>query len=967
MKKKLPKYLLLILLVNISTTKLISQINNIGYPFIEHYEREEFQAGIQSWMISQAPDGLMYFANNDGLLEFDGQYWNLHYLTEKTIFRSVFADNSGKIYVGGNNNFGYYERNISGVLVFHSLIPLLKAQKKDFEEIWKIYKLNDDIVFQSYKQLIIYKQNKTITIIKAPSLFHFSFVLNNILYIVDKEKGLMTYKKGVLQQLKGTEKIRNYEITSILTYGKNLLICTLDDGIYVYDGEKTVEWENKVSSFLRENQIYCAIRIDADKIAFGTIQNGLLICSNKGEVNLFLNESKGLQNNTILCMFIDKNGNLWLGTDNGIDLVKINSPFRLLNKFNGISAGYTAIVYNNILYLGTNRGVFYMNFNSDSFNFKNDNYFKLIENTKGQVWKLQIIDNQLFCGHNSGTFIISGTSAKKISDIPGVWTFIQIPQQQNKIIAGTYNGLILFEKINNTWQFKSKISGFSQSSRIMLFDKDMTIWMSHGFKGVYHLFLNNNFDKIEKIDFFNKNNGFKTDYGINLTTLKNKIVFLSSDGVYKFNDKNKKMESSEDFNSLFKIQEINYAKENDNNDIWFYSGKKLFVLRYLEDGNYSEIALPFNPLQGMFIGGFEFVYSLSKEKILLGYEKGFIIYNQTFNKNYQAPFKSYFREIKIPSLDSDLISGKLFYQNKNKPKINFKNNGLLFYFSAVELEDPQNLEFSTFLNGYDKTWSDWEKRFDREFTNLHEGNYSFYVKAKNVYGVETPPIIYNFTIKPPLTRTKLAYVIYLFLIIFSLFLLIYSVLKRIEKVKLREEKIQKEKFLELERNMQRETLISEKEIIRLRNEKLRQEMKNKNKELADSTMQTIRKNKFLIHIKTDLMTIHSNITNENVKKNIKSIIRKLDNDINNENNWKVFENHFLNVHEEFLIKFKQAYPEITPSELRLCACLRMNLSSKEIGSLFNISVRGVETSRYRLRKVLNLDRKTNLTDFILSF
>ena len=140
----------------------------------------------------------------------------------------------------------------------------------------------------------------------------------------------------------------------------------------------------------------------------------------------------------------------------------------------------------------------------------------------------------------------------------------------------------------------------------------------------------------------------------------------------------------------------------------------------------------------------------------------------------------------------------------------------------------------------------------------------------------------------------------------------------------------------------------------------------KNKELADSTMQKIHKNKFLINLKSELNRIFIETSDVRLKTRVKKVVKKIDNDINNENNWKIFETHFSNVHEEFLTSLKQEYPKISPAELRLCACLRMNISTKEIASLLNISVRGVEASRYRLRKTINLDRKTNLTDFILS-
>jgi len=140
----------------------------------------------------------------------------------------------------------------------------------------------------------------------------------------------------------------------------------------------------------------------------------------------------------------------------------------------------------------------------------------------------------------------------------------------------------------------------------------------------------------------------------------------------------------------------------------------------------------------------------------------------------------------------------------------------------------------------------------------------------------------------------------------------------------------------------------------------------KNKELANATIQMLQKNKILISLKKELKNFADHIDNEQ-KYKVKRLLRRIDKEIDDENQWKIFETHFESVHEEFLLRIKSAYNDLTPRELKLCAYLRMNISSKEIAALMNISTRGVEISRYRLRKKLNLKREINLTDFILSF
>ena len=191
--------------------------------------------------------------------------------------------------------------------------------------------------------------------------------------------------------------------------------------------------------------------------------------------------------------------------------------------------------------------------------------------------------------------------------------------------------------------------------------------------------------------------------------------------------------------------------------------------------------------------------------------------------------------------------------------------------------------------------------------------------------------------------------------------------KRFQRAELLNQQKQKEEFRKKEEELHRETLEAEKEVIRMRNEKLREKMKQKDKELANSTIQTLHKNEMLITLRDELKKLAAFSNEAGHTHEVNHLVRKINREIDNENQWKIFEIQFEKVHEEFLNRMKSAHPNLSPRELKLCAYLRMNITSKEISVLMNISTRGVEISRYRLRKKLNLSRETNLTDFILTF
>lgn len=952
------------LLIFFMFSAVFAQTNIFGTSLVRNYSRSDFHAGSQTWDIQQGSNGMMYFANNSGLLEFDGINWNLYPLPNGSVMRAIKSTSDGIIYAGGFNEIGYYEINNMGGAIYKSITNLLPEELSDFGEVWKIFIHSDGIIFQTYTQVMFYKDNK-INVIKAPSIFHFSFLVNNEYYINDMEKGLMRLAMGKLYPLKGVDKLIGKKIWGLLPFNDKILISTESDGVFLYNGnslETTITSSNK---FLKKNQIYTTELINPKSIAFGTIQNGLLICDFSGNQIQHINNYNGLQNNTILCIKQDSFGNLWLGTDRGIDFVQINSPLLQLSNNYGVSAGYAAIISNNILYLGTNQGLLTKEISNLNVSCIKDNDMTLIEETKGQVWTLAEVDGSLFCGHNAGTFIIDGNKAEKISDIPGAWIFLPVPNNSNKIIAGTFTGFSLYEKLKGKWKFKKQIKGFSESSRSMEFDIDGSLWMTHGYKGIYHISFNNLYDSIINIDYYNSKHSKLNNQVLGIAKINDEIFFTSSGGILKYDKVKDIFIRNEKLNKIFNNQLIRSIKLDSHNNIWYFTEDANGVLRVGEDGNYVDVKIPFKYLKGKFIHSFEFVYPYNEKNVFFGTENGFIYYQPSLNKDYNYPFSTYLKSMHTSNYDSTF---KIDESQRGKPiSLEFENNNIEFIFAANDFENLNNIKFSSFLEGYDKEWSEWHSRNTKEYTNLYEGEYVFKVKSKNDYGTITKEQKIEFTITPPFLRSFVAFILYFLIFIICIFILIQFLKKRFKRAKKRNEKEQQELFRKKEQKLRTESLLAEKEIIRLRNDKLREGIKMKDKELANSTIEMLHKNEMLIALRDELKKLSDLSKDENHKHEVKHLMRKINKEIDNEKQWQVFEIHFENVHEEFLERIKNKYPKLTPRELKLCAYLRMNISSKEISVLMNISTRGVEISRYRLRKKLELDRETNLTDFVLSF
>ncbi len=252
----------------------------------------------------------------------------------------------------------------------------------------------------------------------------------------------------------------------------------------------------------------------------------------------------------------------------------------------------------------------------------------------------------------------------------------------------------------------------------------------------------------------------------------------------------------------------------------------------------------------------------------------------------------------------------------------------------------------------------------KEYTNLPDGKYIFEVKA--ILNGDTCSDIASieFTILSPWYRSILAYIIYLSLTAL-LFIILYK--KTISKQK----KIIHQKGEELiaqNRRHEEENKIKDQEIYELHNENLKAELRYKTQELTGYILNAIRKNEILEDVKKNAINISRAIDEQKqlniIKQKVVRLISQIDNSIEHDNEFEVFKSNFDLVHKDFFKLLDKNFPGLSRNDKILCAYLNMNLSTKEIAPLLNISVRGVEVNRYRLRKKMNLDRDINLSEYL---
>jgi len=908
-------------------------------PPVNNFSQKNYNAGAQNWSLSQSKEGNLYVANNFGLLEFNGAKWRLYNTPNSTIMRSVnvFED---KIFTGFYMDFGYWLRDDYGELYFTSLVAKFNIPVLEDEQFWNIIKYDDWVIFQSLQRIYFYNlKTNEFKIISSDVKITKMFSVKNTIYFQQLGKGLFKIENGEPKLISDNTLFRENDIINIHQNENQLIILTNTEGFVMLENKKLTYWENANRS-LKNKKVYNSIQLKNNGFAIGTISNGVLFLTSKGELSYEKNKNNRLSNNTVLSMLEDSNGVVWLGLDNGISSVNINSQIKIFNDKEGkIGTVYTTKLYQNDLYLGTNQGLYVKKYNTEE-------EFKLIKGTQGQVWNLNVIDAKLFCGHDSGTMIIDDRKVVNKIDILGTWNIKQL--NDHTLMQGNYSGLYILEKKENKWSLRNKIKGFNNSSRSFEVFNKTQILVNHEYKGLYTLKVDDDFREVLEV----KNNSvFSKKIHSNIIKYKERILYAYENGVYEYSKKTNELLKDTILSKLYSTETYDSGKmifDAENDILWSFSNKDISYVKPNAINQKLIIKkIPISKALREGAEGFENLTTIGDEDVILGINNGYI----TVNLNDINKDKTLY-QISINSIKKNKL-------NKIKENVILKNNGdfkssennIEFEYHVPFLTQDKNIEYQYLLEGYMIDWSDWLSTSYVSFENLPVGNeYVFHVRAKigNINTANTAS--YNFNIKNPWYLTTLAKVAYAVLLLFFLLLIdrVYKSYYRNQRKRLLEKQ---------EKDFKLKALAKEKELMQSRNDQLKIEIESKSRELASSTMSIIKKNELLNSLKIELI--------KGEEKGIKNVVKIIDKNINNKDDWQMFIEAFNNADKDFIKKIKSLHNSLTPNDLKLCAYLRLNLSSKEIAPLLNISPRSVEVKRYRLRKKMNLEHNDSLTDYIL--
>jgi ligand-binding sensor domain-containing protein/DNA-binding CsgD family transcriptional regulator len=937
------------------------EIRSVGVPYIQNYSKSIYLSGNQNWSTTKDKNGIMYFGNTQGLLSYDGKYWQRYEMPNKQIVRSVAADSSGRIYTGAYGEFGYWTY-IKKKFSYNSLIQLIPGRHKITDEIWKIYIDKNRTIFQSFSSIYIYENNR-IEVVEAASPYLFLHKVDQRFIIERLGVGLFELKGNRLSPLPNSGEEIPSSVLCILPYKNgSFLIGTSKNGLYLYDGKKYTRFITPANDFLKTAQLNNGVVLLQKHYAFGTILGGLIIIDEKGNIVQQINKSRGLQNNTVLSIYSDQEQNLWTGLDNGIDRIELNDPlYYYFDKTGKFGTVYSSLIYKNNIYLGTNQGLFYSPWTSANNKAFNSFEFKLIEGSQGQVWNLSEIDGQLLCGHNDGTFIVNGNTIKKVSNLSGGWTIKKL--NDTYLIQGTYNGLALFNKdASGNFKFSSKIKNFDAPSRYVERDSKGDIWVSHAYKGLFRLNLSKDFQSVISSESYGGKDGLPDNYGINVFSLGSKLIYSSRIGFLSYDEISNRFSLYSTLNkALGSFSTSNKVINAGKNKYWFINSGKMSLVSLENHGQIKVDSNQFSILDGRMVQYYENISKINNNMHLISVDDGFVIYN-TFDSLSQRKEKLPLVLIrKIEDITDTYVTLSENGNGGESFKIPYRRNNLRISYSLPYYRQSK-IRFQYRLEGSSSKWSDWSSASQKDFTNLSSGHYKFLVRAKIDNETLSKISVFEFYVERPFYASNLAILIYL------LFTgIVFFIAKKLYQKKLHNHhriitaklQVEKEEFLK------HEVEATERQISNLQNEKLQAELSSKNRELANSAMSLIYKNELLQKISDEISKLKDDHGKKLSEDQLRKIQKVIEEGMNDKRDWNLFENSFNEAHENFFKKLKASLPDLVPNDLKLCAFLLLNMTSKEMASLLNISLRGVEIRRYRLRKKLNVPHDKNLVEFLM--
>lgn len=932
---------------------------------VTNFAVSDYAAGTQNWQLLTTANNWLYAANNYGLLEYDGAEWRVYGMYYGNLPRSIANYGDRAIFIGGTNDFGVFTPTskasstpapgtTDGGLHYTSLVGNIEPT---FGEVWDIKIVGQQVYFMTRHRIIIGtcvgSDSIALTDVRTVNVESRVFCAEEAggAVYVGTDNGLYLLSGTRMNRIHGSDILRGYELRCIHALDDNrLLIATDLGGLFVYDGAQITPFRTEADAFIRKNQLY-TFAVQGEQIALGTVQQGIVVVNSDGRQCRYVSRKEGLQNNTILSMAFDHRGNLWVGLDQGIDYVQLASSRQYLSdEQTPFGTGYAAmrVVRNGREqhYFGTNQGLYVTDAPSQPL--------RLVEGSMGQVWSLCEPEGTLFCCHNRGLFVVDGKRVQALCTDEGFWKVQQLPD--GRLIAGSYSGFRLLEKVKGEGWRLTKVKGFDDTAFRWQVDATGAIWAVAA-TGVVRL---------EWADATSLNAKSIRPYNpqhdwFNISRLGGEIIISSRDYCRVVTASGELREDSEQFARLNGEGYYALTYRDSQGNVLYVQDGTLYMRQYNATTNRYLPAYPLYSGETDFVGGFENICELD-DSYIVGTLQGFsrLVSRQQSGAKTTHPETSpamiYLREVNLISEGGAVVYGEPLDQNVRNGAaeafvLPFGHHTLRFG-CAINRVPAEHTQYAFRLLPRDKEFTPLSERSFVEYSSLREDHYTLEVICRYAEQNATATELrqsWKFTIRPPWYRTWWARTLLVLIIaawLAGIVWFLYVLAERSKRKTLHEQQLR---------------------ILQLETDKAQTRLQAKSQELTRILHEEAGRQEEIVAL-TEVLdkTIHD-LQSHNMKKaeeRLQALKQRLNDERDDSIDWQRFEENFDEVNAGFCKRLTERYPWMSKQERKLCIYIRMGMLTKEMAPLLGLSTRGVEMMRYRMRCKMELDPQANLKDFL---
>lgn len=771
--------ILVLVMLAISATFLYSM--DQGYKFIRYYSDLEYDHAPQNWGVIQDRNGVLYFANQGGVLEYDGVTWRVHYIEGSSyIIRSLAIDESGMVFVGGNNQIWRLTPDTKGMMQLKSFTRYLHNEDKEFGTVFGTHVVDNKVYFRAKEFLFVWDREK-MTTLKTAGIFKASFVHNGELLVQDGEKGLLKMVNNTLQPVPGGEAFTGSRIVMLIPLGGSagdgtFLVGDSKSKLVVYKNGRVAPFQTEAQDYLDRHKLNHGIHLFSGDFALAT-RKGLLIIDGKGRLKQVIDDKTGLQNDFVRSVFQDTWGNLWLCLNKGISKIEYVSPFSIFDRRNNLPGIVLSVIrHKNKLFVGTGKGLYYN---------KSDGTFIRVPGIDDQCNSLHSTEGHLLAATGSGIFQLKKDIPVKVSTDQSL-VLLKSRHFPDLVWCGTSTGLTALVLHNSQWREKFHLEDSKDSIKSIVETSNGDLWLGSTGENVFRVRFPNGFGQPEI-----------TTYGQGLFGGECSVVEVAGHvwagtlkGLFKYDSNTNSFTPDTFLGKAFaggeNAKQVYYITVDKNKHIWFNAEARNYQAIPGPDGRYEIISQPFRRLLLIQTNA---IYTDPELKTTwFARHDGLYGFDTTMEKNYRQSFATLIRKVVLnessenPVLLFNGSSGNSVIAPPH-PQIEFVNRNIYFEYAAPFFEAENRIWYRCFLEGYDNKWTARSKETKRNYTNLDPGSYRFRVQAENVHGTQSREAEYRFRILNPWYTTWWMYFVYIILSMFSIYLLVKGRSVKLEKDK----------------------------------------------------------------------------------------------------------------------------------------------------------------------------------------